>query len=61
MKTDCPDAVVDIKADYCIKCGESLGDCERVLDYTLQVISQLEMKPVIKELRHYKHHFLFDN
>ncbi len=53
-KTDTPDAVVDIEADRCTGCGESLDGCERVLDYVQQVVSLPEMKPVIKELRHYK-------
>ena len=54
QKTERPDAVIDIEANYCMSCGEPLDNCERVLDYVQQVISLPEMKPVIKELRHYK-------
>lgn len=53
-KTDTPDEAVDVESNYCNTCGESLEDCERVLDYVQQVISLPEMTPVIKELRYYK-------
>lgn len=53
-KTDTPDAIVNVEPNYCSNCGESLADCERVLDYVQQVVSLPEMKPIIKELRHYK-------
>ena len=33
--------------------GESLEDAERVLDYVTQVISIPELKPLVKEIRHY--------
>lgn len=48
-----PDSIVDIAADYCTKCGHSLEDCERVLDYTTQVISLPSMLPITKDIRHY--------
>ena len=40
-------------ANYCTKCGELLEDCERILDYVTQVVSIPELKPVVKEIRHY--------
>lgn len=40
-------------ANYCTKCGASLEDCERILDYVTQVVSIPELKPVVKEIRHY--------
>ena len=48
-----PDEIIDEVPNYCIRCGESLSDAERVLDYVTQVISIPELKPVIKEIRHY--------
>ena len=51
--TQTPDETVDIAADYCTKCGASLEDCERILDYVTQVVSIPDMKPVVKEIRHY--------
>ncbi|MGP1493561.1 MAG: DUF6444 domain-containing protein [Prevotella fusca] len=48
-----PDETIDEVPDYCTRCGESLSDAERVLDYVTQVISIPELKPVIKEIRHY--------
>lgn len=48
-----PDEIVDDVPNYCTSCGESLADAERVLDYVTQVISIPELKPVIKEIRHY--------
>ena len=48
-----PDVVIDDIPGYCTRCGESLADAERVLDYVTQVISIPELKPVIKEIRHY--------
>lgn len=48
-----PDEIVDDVPNYCTSCGESLEDAERVLDYVTQVISIPELKPVIKEIRHY--------
>ena len=46
--TDKPDETVDISANYCTKCGESLEDCERILDYVTQVVSIPELKPIVK-------------
>ena len=51
--TDTPDKVEDVDARYCTKCGASLEDCERILDYVTQVISLPDMKPIVKEIRHY--------
>ena len=48
-----PDEIVDDAPNYCTNCGESLVDAERVLDYVTQVISIPELKPVVKEIRHY--------
>ena len=47
------DVVIDDIPGYCTRCGESLADAERVLDHVTQVISIPELKPVIKEIRHY--------
>ena len=51
--TDKPDERVDISANYCTRCGESLEDCERILDYVTQVVSIPELQPIVKEIRHY--------
>lgn len=51
--TQTPDETEDIAANYCTKCGASLEDCERILDYVTQVVSIPELKPVVKENRHY--------
>ena len=51
--TATPDEVVDDTPNYCTNCGESLADAERVLDYVTQVVSIPELKPVVKEIRHY--------
>ncbi len=48
-----PDETEDVCANYCTKCGASLQDCERILDYVTQVVSIPELKPVVKEIRHY--------
>ncbi len=48
-----PDETEDIKANYCTKCGSSLDDCKRILDYVTHVISIPELKPIVKEIRHY--------
>lgn len=48
-----PDEVTDDMPSYCTRCGESLADAERVLDYVAQVISIPELKPVTKEIHHY--------
>ncbi len=48
-----PDVVIDDIPGYCTRCGESLADAERVLDYVTQVVSIPELKPVIKEIRNY--------
>ena len=47
------DEVIDDIPNFCTNCGESLADAERVLDYVTQVVSIPELKPVIKEIRHY--------
>ena len=51
--TATPDNTEDIKANYCTKCGSSLDDCERILDCVTQVVSIPELKPIVKEIRHY--------
>ena len=50
---DTPDEIVDDVPNYCIICGESLADAERILDYVTQVVSIPDIKPVVKEIRHY--------
>ena len=50
---DTPDEVIDDSPNYCTNCGESLADAERLLDYVTQVVSIPEIKPVVKEIRHY--------
>ena len=51
--TQTPDETEDIAANYCTKCGASLEDCERILDYVTQVVSIPDMKPIVKEIRRY--------
>ena len=46
-RSSAPDEIVDDTPNYCTNCGGSLADAERVLD------SIPELKPVIKEIRHY--------
>lgn len=53
LKTESPDSVEIIIPNYCNECGNSLEDSELVLDYVTQVISLPEMKPMVKEIRHY--------
>ena len=48
-----PDETEDVSANYCTKCGASLEDCERILDYVTQVVSIPDLKPIVKEIRHY--------
>ena len=48
-----PDETEDVSANYCSRCGASLEDCERILDYVTQVVSIPELKPIVKEIRHY--------
>lgn len=52
-RSSAPDEIVDDTPNYCTNCGGSLADAERVLDHVTQVISIPELKPVIKEIRHY--------
>ena len=51
--TQTPDETEDVSANYCTKCGASLEECERILDYVTQVVSIPDLKPIVKELRHY--------
>lgn len=51
--TQTPDETEDVSANYCTKCGASLEDCERILDYVTQVVSIPDLKPIVKEIRHY--------
>ena len=37
--TETPDEIEDVEANFCTKCGFSLDDCERILDYVTQVVS----------------------
>lgn len=50
---DTPDEIVDDIPNYCTNCSESLADAERIFDYVTQVVSIPDIKPVIKEIRHY--------
>lgn len=50
---DTPDEIVDDIPNYCTNCSESLADVERILDYVTQVVSIPDIRPVIKEIRHY--------
>lgn len=45
--------VIDHTPDVCDKCGDSLEDCDTVLDYVTQIISLPELKPLIKQVNHY--------
>ena len=51
--TQTPDETEDVSASYCTRCGASLEDCERILDYVTQIVSIPELKPIVKEIRHY--------
>ena len=48
-----PNEVIDDIPNYCTNHGDSLADAERILDYVTQVVSIPELKPVVKEIRHY--------
>lgn len=48
-----PDAVVDNAPEVCDKCGDSLEDCDTVLDYVTQTISLPELKPLVTQVNHY--------
>jgi transposase len=48
-----PDETEEVSANYCTRCGASLEDCERILDHVTQVVSIPELRPVVKEIRHY--------
>lgn len=48
-----PDAVVDKAPEVCDKCGDSLEDCDTILDYVTQIISLPELKPLITQVNHY--------
>ena len=51
--TQTPDETEEVSANYCTKCGASLEDCERILDCVTQVVSIPDLKPIVKEIRHY--------
>lgn len=51
--TDTPDEVEEVSGSYCSNCGSSLEGCERVLDSVSQVVSIPELKPIVREIRHY--------
>ena len=51
--TASPDETEEVSANYCTKCGASLEDCERILDYVTQVVSIPDLKPIVKEIHHY--------
>lgn len=51
--TDSPDCVEEDAPSFCTNCGHDLSDCEKRLDHITQIISLPDLKPVIKEVRHY--------
>lgn len=51
--TDKPDETENVSANYCTRCGASLEDCEHILDYVTQVVSIPDLKPIVREIRHY--------
>ncbi len=51
--TDNPDEIVDLKADYCNKCGCSLEDVKSKLVSKRQVIDIPPVSPVVTEYRNY--------
>jgi transposase/uncharacterized coiled-coil protein SlyX len=53
-KTFAVDKTVDADPKFCTHCGSPLEDSERVLDYVTQAVSIPELRPVIREIRHYK-------
>ena len=40
--TQTPDKTEYVSASYCTKCGSSLEDCERILDYVTQVVATVK-------------------
>ena len=52
-RVDAPDEIEEVASNYCTNCGAPLDDCERKLDYVTQVVSIPELKPLVKEVRHY--------
>jgi hypothetical protein len=48
-----PDSTSDVSSNKCDACGDSLEGCDMELDYITQVVSLPELKPIIKEIRHY--------
>lgn len=50
---DSPDVVLDNTPEICDKCGDSLEDCETILDYVTQIISLPELRPLITQVNHY--------
>lgn len=51
--TESPDVIVGSAPEVCDKCGDSLEDCEPMLDYVTQIISLPELKPLITQVNHY--------
>jgi regulator of replication initiation timing len=51
--SDTPDSTSDVSSNKCDACGDSLEGCDMELDYITQVVSLPELKPIIKEIRHY--------
>ena len=50
---DNPDEIMNMHASFCTECGENLENAQKVLDYTTQIISLPNIKPLIREIRHY--------
>lgn len=51
--TSAPDETEDESASYCTNCGSPMEDCERILDHVTQVVSIPDLRPVVREIRHY--------
>ena len=51
--SDTHDSVVENSPEVCDKCGDSLEECDTVLDYVTQIISLPELKPLITQVNHY--------
>jgi transposase len=51
--SDTPDSVSEVSSDNCDECGGSLEGSNMELDYITQIISLPELKPIVKEIRHY--------
>ena len=53
VKTDKPDVVEEATPSYCNTCGHQFDGSELKLDYITQIISLPEIRPIVKEIKHY--------